>query len=189
MNPPDAHRSVTHGVRGNAGSTRTVDRAFDLLVAVTERAGGATLSELGACDRAVAGNRVAATRRRWPSATSSAVTSWAASVPGYGLMQMAAAVLRGEPLYELAGPHLIALAQASGETANLGIAMDPDRALYLRQVAGNQRVQTAVWTGRTIPRRGTAMGASLAGQLGATRLRCDSRHARARHHRRRRSDP
>jgi len=35
-------------------------------------------------------------------------------------------------------------------------------------------------TGGTIPRRGTAMGATLAGQLGATGYVGDSRHARAR---------
>ncbi len=80
-------------------------------------------------------------------------------------MQMAALVLRGEPLYELAGAHLAALAEATNETANLGIAVDADRALYLRQVAGDHRVQTASWTGRTIPRHGTAMGAALAGEL------------------------
>ena len=78
---------------------------------------------------------------------------------------MAALVLRGEPLYEMAGAHLAALAEASNETANLGIAVDADRALYLRQVAGDHRVQTASWTGRTIPRHGTAMGAALAGEL------------------------
>ena len=76
-------------------------------------------------------------------------------------------VLRGEPLYELAGDHLVELAGASGETANLGVAVDDDRALYLRQVAGDQRVQTMAWAGRTIPREGTAMGAALAGSVGA----------------------
>ena len=82
-------------------------------------------------------------------------------------MQIAATVLRGEPLYELAGGHLVELADATGETANLGIAVDADRALYLRQVAGDQRVQTSVWTGRTIPCEGTAMGAALAGKVSA----------------------
>jgi DNA-binding IclR family transcriptional regulator len=153
--------------RGNAGSTRTVDRAFDLLAAVTERAGGATLSELARATELspATASRLLATMAKRDLVRRDELGGFR---PGYGLMQMAAAVLRGEPLYELAGPHLTALAQASGETANLGIALDADRALYLRQVAGNQRVQTAVWTGRTIPRRGTAMGATLAGQLGAT---------------------
>jgi DNA-binding IclR family transcriptional regulator len=149
------------------GSTRAVDRAFDLLSAVTDNArGAASLSEL-------------ARATGLPPATASRLLATLLKRglvrrdrqgfyrPGLGLMQMAAVVLRGEPLYELAGAHLVELAEASGETANLGVAVDHDRALYLRQVAGDQRVQTAAWTGRTIPRADTAMGAALAGSVGA----------------------
>ncbi|HEX3618580.1 MAG TPA: IclR family transcriptional regulator [Solirubrobacteraceae bacterium] len=151
---------------GGASSTRTVDRAFDLLDAVVARSGGATLSELG---RVTGLSPATASRllgtlqkrglvRRDPRGLYRA---------GLGLMQTAAVVLRGEPLYELAGADLVELAAASGETANLGVAVDDDRALYLRQVVGDQRVQTATWVGRTIPRLGTAMGAALAGAVGA----------------------
>ena len=148
---------------GAAGSTRAVDRALDLLVAVTESA-GLSLSEL------------ARTTGLSPATASRLLATLVGRGllrrdeqglyrPGLGLMQMAATVLRGEPLYELAGAHLIELAQATGETANLGVAVDHDRALYLRQVAGDQRVQTTAWTGRTIPCDGTAMGAALSGQV------------------------
>lgn len=149
--------------QAQAGSTRTVDRAFDLLAAVTD-GGGATLSELarGAGLAPATASRLLATLVRRGLLRRDERGTYR---PGLGLMQMAAAVLRGEPLYELAGPHLTALARDSGETANLGIAVDDDRALYLRQVAGEQRVQTAAWTGRTIPRAGTAMGAALAGSV------------------------
>ena len=149
-----------------AGSTRTVDRAFDLLSAVTDDArGGATLSELA---RATALSPATASRLLATLLKRGLVRRDEQGLyrPGLGLMQMAAVVLRGEPLYELAGRHLVELAAASGETANLGVAVDDDRALYLRQVAGDQRVQTATWTGRTIPREGTAMGAALAGSVG-----------------------
>ncbi|MDE3129535.1 MAG: IclR family transcriptional regulator, partial [Acidobacteriota bacterium] len=157
------------------GSTRTVDRAFDLLEAVTEsvrarvgespRGGGSSLSELA---RATGLSPATASRLLATLAKRGLVRrdEQGAYRPGLGLMQMAAVVLRGEPLYELAGGHLTELAAASGETANLGIAVDQDRALYLRQVAGDHRVQTASWAGRTIPREGTAMGAALAGSLG-----------------------
>jgi DNA-binding IclR family transcriptional regulator len=154
-----------------AGSTRTVDRAFDLLSAVTDNAsggvrGGATLSELA---RATALSPATASRLLATLLKRGLVRRDAQGLyrPGLGLMQMAAVVLRGEPLYELAGGHLVELAAGSGETANLGVAVDHDRALYLRQVAGDQRVQTATWTGRTIPREDTAMGAALAGSVGA----------------------
>src|SRR5579875_3880782 len=157
-------RPVKSQSQADNGSTRTVDRAFDLLSKVTESQSGVSLSEL-------------ARATDLPPATASRLLGTLAKRglvrrdeqgcyrSGLGLMQMAAMVLRGEPLYELAGVHLAALAEATNETANLGIAVDADRALYLRQVAGDHRVQTASWTGRTIPRHGTAMGAALAGQL------------------------
>lgn len=152
---------------GPAGSTRTVDRAFDLLAAVTESPrGGASLSELA---RATELSPATASRLLATLLKRGLVRRDEQGVyrPGLGLMQMAAVVLRGEPLYELAGAHLIVLADATGETANLGVAVDHDRALYLRQIAGDQRVQTTAWTGRTIPRAGTAMGAALAGEVGS----------------------
>lgn len=151
-----------------AGSTRTVDRAFDLLAAVTDGgpAGGLSLSHLA---RAAGLSPATASRLLGTLVGRGLVRRDEQGLyrPGPGLMQMAAAVLRGEPLYELAGAHLTELAQATGETANLGVAVDDDRALYLRQAAGDQRVQTSSWTGRTIPRAGTAMGAALSGDVSA----------------------
>ena len=85
---------------------------------------------------------------------------------GARLRQLAAASLRADPLHELAGPHLTALAAETGETANLAVAADRERVVYLRQVAGSKLVQTAAWAGRTIPRRGTALGAALSGETG-----------------------
>jgi len=70
-------------------------------------------------------------------------------------------------LYELAGPHLVALARETGETANLAIAADGQRVVYLRQVASPKLVQTASWAGRTIPRRGTALGTAMRGAVGS----------------------
>lgn len=148
------------------GSTRTVDRAFDLLTAVTDSTrGGASLSQLArttGLSPATASRLLGTLQKRGLVRRD----EQGAYRPGLGLMQIAAVVLRDEPLYELAGGHLFALADATGETANLGVAVDDDRALYLRQVAGDQRVQTATWTGRTIPCDGTAMGAALAGKVG-----------------------
>jgi DNA-binding IclR family transcriptional regulator len=159
--------STDRGAGSGETSTRTVDRAFDLLGAVTERPLGVSLSELAraAALSPATASRLLATlvRRRLVRRDEQGLYR-----PGIGLLQLAAGVLRGEPLYELAGSHLSALAQATGETANLGVAVDDERALYLRQVAGDHPVQTGSWTGRTIPRDGTAMGAALAGAVGAT---------------------
>ncbi len=54
---------------------------------------------------------------------------------GARLRALAAASLRQDPLHELAGPHLSALAAETGETANLAVAADDGRVVYLRQVA------------------------------------------------------
>src|SRR5215469_5324252 len=104
------------------GSTRTVDRAFDLLTAVTEAGGGTSLSELA---RAANLSPATASRLLGTLVKRGLIRrdEQGAYRPGLGLMQMAAMVLRGEPLYELAGVHLTALAEATNETANLGIAV------------------------------------------------------------------
>jgi DNA-binding IclR family transcriptional regulator len=142
--------------------TRTVERAFTLLTAVAEN--GGSLSQLArAADLS-------------PSTASRLLATLAALElvrrdehghyhAGARLRALAAASLRRDPLYELAGPHLSALAAETGETANLAVAADERRVVYLRQVAGPGLVQTVGWAGRTIPRRGTALGAALRGAV------------------------
>ena len=142
--------------------TRTVERALTLLAAVAE--GGGTLSEL------------ARTAELSPSTASRLLGTLVQRElvrrdehgryqAGTRLRQLAAATLREDPLYELAGPHLEALAQETGETANLAIAADEDQIVYLRQVVSQKLVQTAGWAGRTVPRRGTAVGDALRGAV------------------------
>lgn len=142
--------------------TRTVERALTLLSAVAE--GGGTLSEL------------ARAAELSPSTASRLLATLAGQElvrrdehgryrAGTRLRRLAAASLREDPLYELAGPHLEALAGETGETANLAVAADKRQIVYLRQVAGRNLVQTAGWVGRTIPRRGTALGAALRGAV------------------------
>lgn len=143
--------------------TRTVERALTLLAAVAED--GGTLSQL------------ARAAELSPSTASRLLATLAGQElvrrdehgryhPGTRLRQLAAASLRQDPLHELAGPHLAALARETSETANLAVAADDRRLVYLRQVASPKLVQTASWAGRTIPRRGTALGAALAGAVG-----------------------
>ncbi len=142
--------------------TRTVERALTLLTAVAE--GGGTLTEL------------ARAAELSPSTASRLLATLAAQElvrrddrgryrAGMRLRRLAAASLREDPLYELAGPHLEALADDTGETANLAVAADDEQLVYLRQVAGRKLVQTAGWAGRTIPRSGTALDAALRGAV------------------------
>ena len=144
--------------------TRTVERALTLLTAVAED--GGTLSQL------------ARTAGLSPSTASRLLATLAGQelvrrdehgryAAGSRLRRLAAATLRADPNYELAGPHLEALAGETGETANLAVAADARHAVYLRQVASPKLVQTAGWVGRTVPTRATALGAALRGALDA----------------------
>jgi urocanate hydratase len=145
-------------------ATRTVERALVLLAAVAEQ--GGTLSELA---RAVelspsTTSRLLSTLTHHEFARRDESGRFGA---GTRLRQLAAATLREDPIYELAGPHLEALAAETGETANLAVPAGEDRVVYLRQVVSPKLVQTAAWVGRTIPRRQTALGVALGGDVGA----------------------
>lgn len=143
--------------------TRTVERALTLLSAVAQD--GGTLSQLAR----TAGLSPSTASRLLATLVSAELVrrdEHGSYHAGARLRQLAAASLRADPLHELAGPHLAALAAETGETANLAVAADRRRVVYLRQVAGPKLVQTAAWAGRTIPRRGTALGAALSGEVG-----------------------
>jgi DNA-binding IclR family transcriptional regulator len=143
--------------------TRTVERALTLLGAVAQD--GGTLSQLA---RAAGLSPSTASRLLATLAAQDLVRrdEHGRYHAGARLRQLAAASLRSDPLHELAGPHLTALAGETGETANLAVAADGRRVVYLRQFAGPRLVQTAGWAGRTIPQRGTALGAALRGEVG-----------------------
>lgn len=146
-----------------ASPTRTVERAVALLATVAQR--GGTLSELA---RAVGLSPSTASRLLGTLARHELVRrdEFGRYGAGAGLRQLAAASLREDPVYELAGPHLEALAAETGETANLAVPSGADDVVYLRQVASPKLVGTAVWTGRSVPRKGTAIGAALRGEVG-----------------------
>jgi DNA-binding IclR family transcriptional regulator len=143
--------------------TRTVERALTLLAAVAED--GGTLSQLA---RAAELSPSTASRLLATLAGQELVRrdEYGRYGPGTRLRQLAAVALRSDPVYELAGPHLAELAHETGEAANLAVPADEHRVVYLRQAASSKLVQTASWAGRTIPRRGTALGAALRGAVG-----------------------
>jgi DNA-binding IclR family transcriptional regulator len=145
--------------------TRTVERALTLLAAVAQD--GGTLSQLA---RAAELSPSTASRLLATLASQELVRrdEYGHYHAGARLRQLAAASLRADPLHELAGPYLTSLAAETGETANLAVAADARRVVYLRQVASPKLVQTAAWAGRTIPRRGSALGAALRGEVGAS---------------------
>lgn len=142
-------------------STRTVDRALALLTTLLEGRTN-TLTELArATDLSLAtASRLLNTLARHQLIRRDDNGRYRA---GIRMKQIAAVTLHDEPLYDLIAVHLEELAAETGETASLGVPADADSVLYLRQVSSNRQVQTADWTGRTIPRSGTALGAALDG--------------------------
>ena len=146
-----------------AGSTRSVDRALRVLIAVLEP--DAQDTSLSGIARATELSPSTASRLLATLSTHGLVSRDPDGRyrTGVRMKQIAAESLRDDPLYEASGPHLAQLAAETGETASLGIAAEPAAVLYLRQVASDRQVQTKVWTGRTIPREGTALGAALDG--------------------------
>ncbi|MGC3994429.1 MAG: helix-turn-helix domain-containing protein [Propionicimonas sp.] len=172
QNPPPTptHRRVGRPATNpaaEAGSTRTVDRALSLLDAVLAADGASTLSGLA---RSVALSPSTASRLLDTLARHGLVGREEDGTyrTGIRLKQVAAAALRDDPLYDLSQSHLEALAALTREVASLGIPLGPDEVLYLRQVmAPGQLVQAIGWVGRTIPRRGTALGMAMDGLVGA----------------------
>lgn len=84
--------------------------------------------------------------------------------PGTKILEVGARALGRNPLYQLAGPHLMRLSEHTAETAYLAVSDGPERAVYLRQVESGRAIRHAVWTGHSIPVEGTALGAALKGE-------------------------
>ncbi|WP_353987396.1 IclR family transcriptional regulator [Ruicaihuangia caeni] len=152
------------GDDGGGGATRSVDRAMRVLKAVVEAPEAATLSE------------IAREVELSPSTTLRLLGTLAHHDfirrddsgryhAGIGMKQLAASALRDDPVYDLSGHFLDELVSATGETASLGVPMGSDEVLYLRQIPSTREVQSIVWTGRVIPRRGTALGRALDAQV------------------------
>ncbi len=157
---------MTENPTSKQTTTRAVDRALQLLTAVLM---GETKSTLTSLSRAVDLSPSTASRLLATLASHGFVHQREDGrfIPGPRVKQMAASALRDDPVYESVGPHLDQLAAVTHETASFGIAAGEDEVLYLRQVSSaTQQVQTIVWTGRTIPRHGTALGSALDGTVG-----------------------
>lgn len=153
---------------GDRLPVRAVQRAFDLLARVGTEPAGATLSAL-ARDTALPVSTVARLLATLEAGGFVRREADGRYRPGGRLVQIGVASLRGSPLYDLAEPHLRRLAQASGETANLGVRVDATHATYLRQAVGPHSLHHAAWLGRPMPLDRTAVGEALLGRVPAGR--------------------
>lgn len=88
-------------------------------------------------------------------------------VPGPELMRIARKLSAVATLAKVAEPVLASLAAALGESAYLAEAADDRTAVYVAMEAGTHAVRHVSWLGHTVPRRGTAVGRALAGDVDA----------------------
>jgi DNA-binding IclR family transcriptional regulator len=147
------------------GSTRAVDRALALLEHVVTASAAPSLVEaaravelpVSTAARLLASLESRGLIRRAPDGR-----YW----PGSRMFHVAAAAMRGLPIYELAEPHLEELCAQTGESSYLVIPVDRRRAVYIRQVQSRSSIRHASWLGRTIDTTGTATGDALRGKTG-----------------------
>ena len=166
---PTLHAVDTHSQAGTGAGerlpVRAVQRAFDLLALVGTQRNGTTLSELARASALP----VSTTSRLIASLEHAGFVERDADAryrAGARLLQVGLSALRGSSLYELAGPYLRELSDASGETANLAVRIDADNAIYLRQVISPKSIHPSTWLGMMLPLDRTSAGAALLGRTG-----------------------
>jgi DNA-binding IclR family transcriptional regulator len=146
------------------GGTRAVERALALLEAVAEAPEGLRLSTAArlAGVPTSTGLRLLRTLERAGHVRRDDRGRYAA---GPRLFALGGALDR-LPLLELAEPHLRALVDAAGETANLAVPDGQGDVVYLSQVQAPHAVRYASWRGRRVPGDVSAVGAALRGETG-----------------------
>jgi urocanate hydratase len=158
-------KRAASGAQGNREPVRAVLRALRLLDCFTTERPDIALTEF-ARDT---GLPVSTVSRLLDSLETASIVRRAADgryACGTRLMRIGLAAVHSVSLYEIAGPHLEALVQATRETANLGILAGPGVATYLRQVLSPRAIRYMVWLGRTLPTESTALGMALCGTVG-----------------------
>jgi IclR family acetate operon transcriptional repressor len=143
---------------------RTIDRALDLLVQVVDS------GEVGLAEAARGCGLPASTALRLLRSLEHHEMVRrdhdGAFRPGRRLVTLAVASLRQENVLALAGPHLDALTEATGESAYLATAGPGDTAVYLRSCDSPRPIRHVGWVGHSVALQGSAIGAALTGTVG-----------------------
>lgn len=148
-----------------AASTRTVDRALDLLAAVTEQP-PMSLTEAARATELPASTALRLLRSL-EGAGFVARDEDGGYRPGIRLIRLGARAFSREPLAQLAREPMDHVVAATGESVYLSVPAPPDSAVYLAIVEGTHSVRHTNWVGRTVPLTGTAVGEVLRGEVAA----------------------
>ncbi|GAA1079415.1 IclR family transcriptional regulator [Nocardiopsis composta] len=143
-------------------STRTVERALDLLAAVADR-GEASLTE---CARLadLAPSTALRLLRTLESAGFVQRDDEGAFRPGHRLIGIGAKALGHDALAATAQPSLHELARASGESGYLCVGTPDQGVLYIAQAEGSRTIRHVSWVGHRFPQDGSATGRVLRGE-------------------------
>ncbi len=143
---------------------RATDRGLSLVREVADHPHGLPLAELA---RAVGLSASTALRqlRALEAAGFAERRADGLWVPGPELMRIARNLAAVATLPRLAEPVLSSLAELLGESAYLAEAADDRTAVYVAMESGTHAVRHVSWLGHTVPRRGTAVGRALVGDV------------------------
>ena len=143
-------------------TTRSVERALDLLTVVCENPGINLTTAAQETDLSPS----SALRLLHTLVENGFLNRDSAGLFEVGpqMLQLGFQVLEKNNLRSLCRPIMSELAQRTGESVYLSVRQQ-DTALYIGLAAGTHAVQHRSWEGQTIPLKGTAVGAALAGQV------------------------
>ena len=147
-----------------AGTPRATDRGLSLLREIADNPDGMALVELA---REVGLNASTALRqlRALEAAGFAARRKDGDWEPGPELLRIARSLVAHATLPRLAAPVLTDLAGATGESVYLAEPVDAGSAVYVAMEAGSYAIRHVSWLGRSVPRRGSAVGQALAGRV------------------------
>lgn len=145
-------------------SVPSVHRAFRLLEILSESLSGLGVSDL-------------ARKTGWPKSSIHNILGTLAS-DGFvtqdpvsnryrmtlKLFSVSGSVVEAIDIRDIAYPFLIELAEATGETVNLGI-MDGTQAIYVDTIPGSSAIRANTWPGKRLPIHRTALGKVLVAEL------------------------
>lgn len=148
---------------GERSSVRAVERALHVLDCFSDGRAKITLSQTAR----LTGLPISTVSRLLTTLETGGFLrrSGSAYVCGTRLMQIGLNALQNLSAYEVAETHLTRLTEITGESCYLGVPGDDGYVVYVRQSLSAKSIRHSAWLGRTVPVKGTAIGAAITGNV------------------------
>lgn len=149
---------------GERSSVRAVERALQVLGCFSDGRAKVTLSEAAR----LTGLPISTVSRLLATLESGGFLRRSGSTYACGtrLIQIGLNALQNLSAYEVAEAHLTRLTEMTGESSYLGVPGDDGYVVYVRQSLSSKSIRHSAWLGRTVPVKGTAIGAAITGNVG-----------------------